>query len=46
MSQFVRRCAMGAFALALAGLPVTGLAAPATSRADDDCAPDDIGTPT
>jgi hypothetical protein len=39
MSHFLRRCAIGVFALASAGLPVTGLVAPAISRADDDCAP-------
>jgi hypothetical protein len=37
--RFLRRCAIGAFALALPVLPVTGLAAPAISRADDSCAP-------
>lgn len=37
MSRFGRRCALGAFALALAGLPT--VAVPATSRADGECAP-------
>ena len=39
MSHFGRRCALGAIALVLGGLPATGIAAPATSRADGDCAP-------
>jgi hypothetical protein len=35
----LRRCAVGVFALVLAGLPTTWLAAPAVSRADGECAP-------
>lgn len=38
MRQFLLRCAIYAFALVLAELPVAGLGAPAISRADDDCA--------
>lgn len=39
MRHFLWRCAFGALALVLAGLSVTGVAAPAISRADDGCAP-------
>jgi hypothetical protein len=35
----LRRCAVGVFAVVLAGLPTTWLASPAVSRADGDCAP-------
>lgn len=46
MRCFLRCCASGVFALVLVGLPVTGLAAPAISRADDPCSPAGTGTPT
>jgi hypothetical protein len=45
MRHFLQRCAVGAFALVLVELPVPGLAAPAISRADDDCAPGGPGRP-
>jgi hypothetical protein len=35
MRHSLRRCTIGVFVLVLAGLPVSGLAAPAISRADD-----------
>jgi hypothetical protein len=38
-------CALGAFALGLAGQSVTGLAAPATSRADEPCNPGWVWSP-
>jgi hypothetical protein len=37
--RYLLRCALGAFALGLAGQSLTGLAAPAISRADEPCAP-------
>jgi hypothetical protein len=39
MKHFLRRCVIGAFSFVLMGSPVTGLAAPAISRADNDCVP-------
>jgi hypothetical protein len=39
MRRYLRRCMIGAFALVLAGLPVTVLGTPAISRADGECAP-------
>lgn len=45
--HFRTRCAVGAFALALAGLPATAIAGPAISRADDPppCAPGRVQQP-
>jgi hypothetical protein len=39
MKHSLRRYTFGALALVLAGLPASVLAAPAVSRADEDCPP-------
>jgi hypothetical protein len=43
--RYLLRCALGAFALGLAGQSLTGLAAPAISRADEPCAPGWVWSP-
>jgi hypothetical protein len=43
--NYLRRCAVGVFALVLAGLPLIGLGAPAVGRADGNCARAGVGAP-